>query len=122
MHPGSLLVQTSEQGEIQLRKSHSVRIAVAVWILYCLIITQSYAGNLKAYLTTPAYSKPIDTLQEVIESNLPWGMVLYGEEEEELMANSEDPIIQKNMERQNCGGVQSSSTNPSGLRRQKDFH
>ena len=63
---GTLMGETSEQGEIQLRKSHSVRIAVAVWILYCLIITQSYAGNLKAYLTTPAYSKPIDTLQEVI--------------------------------------------------------
>ena len=29
----------------------------------------------------------------MIESNLPWGMVLYGEEEEEMMANSEDPII-----------------------------
>ena len=31
---------------------------------------------------------------QVIESNLPWGMVLYGEEEEEMMANSQDPIIQ----------------------------
>ena len=30
----------------------------------------------------------------MIESKLPWGMVLYGEEEEEMMANSEDPIIQ----------------------------
>ena len=30
----------------------------------------------------------------MIESNLPWGMVLYGEVEENLMATSEDPIIQ----------------------------
>ena len=36
----------------------------------------------------------IHSFMQVIESNLPWGMVLYGEEEEELMANSEDPIIQ----------------------------
>ena len=63
---GTIMGETFENGEVQLRKSHAVRIVVAVWILYCLIITQSYAGNLKAYLTTPAYSKPIDTLQEVI--------------------------------------------------------
>ena len=36
----------------------------------------------------------MDKRLQVIESNLPWGMVLYGEEEEEMMANSEDPIIQ----------------------------
>ena len=57
--------ETYDNGEKQLRKSHALRIAVAVWILFCLIMTQSYAGNLKAYLTTPAYSEPIDTLQQV---------------------------------------------------------
>ena len=46
-------------------KSKALRIAIATWILYCLIISQGYGGSLKAYLSTPAFSNPIDTLQQV---------------------------------------------------------
>ena len=66
---------------------------IGVWIFYCLVVSSSYAGNLKAFLTNPSYTKPIGTLKEVVESGLPWGMVLYGEEEEVMMAESEDPVI-----------------------------
>ena len=57
-------------------------------------MSSSYAGNLKSFLTNPLLTKPISTLQQVIDSGLPWGMVLYGEEEEEMMAESTDPVIQ----------------------------
>ena len=50
-------------------KSQALRIAIATWILYCLIISQAYGGSLKAYLSKPAFSNPIDTLQQV--SNVP---------------------------------------------------
>ena len=70
------------------------RIVIGVWIIYCLIISSAYSGNLKAYLTTPMYSDPINSLKDVVESGLPWGMVLYGEDEERLMQQSQDPIIQ----------------------------
>ena len=30
-----------------------------------------------------------------MESNLPWEMGIYGEEEEELMANTDDPIMKE---------------------------
>jgi hypothetical protein len=46
-------------------------------------------------MTTPTYTNPINTLSEVLESGLPWGMVLYGEEEEEMMAKSTDPVIKR---------------------------
>ena len=62
---GTLMGETFELGEKQIRNSHAVRITVAVWVLYCLIITQGYAGSLKAYLTTPAYTDAIDTLEQV---------------------------------------------------------
>ncbi len=58
-----------------------------------MIVSASYAGNLKAYLTTPAFTSPINTLAEVLKSGLPWQMVLYGEEEEEMMAQSQDSVI-----------------------------
>jgi hypothetical protein len=34
-----------------------------------------------------------DTLEEVLGSGLPWGLILYGEEEETLLAKSKDPIL-----------------------------
>ena len=44
-------------------------------------------------MITPTFTKPINTLAEVIESGLEWGLVLYGEEEEIQMAQSTDPVI-----------------------------
>ena len=38
---------------------------IAVWIMYCLILATSYAGTLKAFLTTPSYTKPISSLKDV---------------------------------------------------------
>ena len=58
-----------------------------------MVIGSSYTGNLKAHLTTPTFTKPINTLKEVVESGLEWGMVMYGEEEERMMAQSKDPVI-----------------------------
>ena len=92
-------------------------------MLYCLLITSAYTGNLKAiikiiiniiqtiniittnrlslftsspkgfpdqnhlltivvfskkaFLTNPGLTSPIDTLQDVLASGLPWGMVVY---------------------------------------------
>ena len=69
------------------------RVVIAVWILYCLVIGSSYTGNLRAFLITPTFTKPINTLKEVVESGLEWGMVMYGEEEERMMAQSKDPVI-----------------------------
>ena len=48
---------------------------LAIWLLYGFIITCAYSGNLTAFLTEPGYSAPINTLEEVIQSGLPWGMV-----------------------------------------------
>ena len=68
---------------------------IAFWILYCLVISASYSGELRAYMINPSFTSPISTLQQVVDSGLPWGMVLYGEEEEEMMAASEDPVIKR---------------------------
>ena len=58
-----------------------------------MVIGASYTGNLRAFLITPTLTNPINTLKEVVESGLEWGMVMYGEEEERMMAQSTDPVI-----------------------------
>ena len=45
--------------------------------MYCFILAASYSGSLKAFLTLPVYEAPIDNLEDVIDSGLPWGMVDY---------------------------------------------
>ena len=37
----------------------------------------------------------IDNLGQVVASDLGWGLILYGEEEEKVMAASSDPVISK---------------------------
>ena len=59
-----------------------------------MILGNAYGGSLKAWLTYPARTQPISNLIDILESGLPWKMVLYGEVEETLMQESKDPIIQ----------------------------
>ena len=73
--------------------ANATRIIFGIWILYCFIIAAAYSGSLKAFLALPVYEDAIDTLQDVIDSGLPWGMVLYGEEEEEMMASSPEGSV-----------------------------
>ncbi len=57
-----------------------------------LVTTASYGGNLRAYLMNPEPRDPIDTLEEVVESGLPFNMAMYGESTERLLAESDDPV------------------------------
>ena len=41
------------------------------------------------------YSLLADNLGQVVTSDLGWGLILYGEEEEKVMAASSDPVISK---------------------------
>ncbi len=41
---------------------------------------------------TPQYEKAIDTMYDIVNSKLPWTMVLYGEEVETQLMTSQDPI------------------------------
>nr|XP_040576005.1 ionotropic receptor 21a-like [Lepeophtheirus salmonis] len=65
------------------------------WFIFCLIITAGYSSKLKSFLTNPIYSKPINTIEDVLESGLPWGMVKYDELEQKMMEKSNDSSIKK---------------------------
>ena len=66
-----------------------------MWYLYALVITASYAGEIRSFFINPGTTSPLDNLRQVVDSNLGWGLILYGEEEEKVMATSQDPIISK---------------------------
>ena len=68
---------------------------MGVWYLYALVITASYAGEIRSFFINPGTTSPLDTLDQVVESELGWGLILYGEEEEKVMEASTDPVISK---------------------------
>ena len=68
---------------------------MGVWYLYALVITASYAGEIRSFFINPPTTSPPDTLDQVVESELGWGLILYGEEEEKVMEASTDPVISK---------------------------
>jgi len=55
--------------------AHRLRWFLAIWLFYGFLLTYAYSGNLTAFLTQPAYTTPIATLADVLQSGLPWGMV-----------------------------------------------
>ena len=69
------------------------RCVCGVWMLASLILTQAYSGTLKAYLTNPGLTAPIGTVDQLLESGLSWEMVLYGEDVETELSESEAPVL-----------------------------
>ena len=78
---------------IPKQKIGLIRVTLGTWLIGCVIISASYGGELRAFLMTPNYEKEIDTMKDVLDSGLPWNLILYGEEIEGEMAGSDDPII-----------------------------
>ena len=46
-------------------KTNVLRIAMSVWILFCMIMAFSYSGTLRSFLITPIKNAPMSTLDQV---------------------------------------------------------
>ena len=83
---------------------------VGSWYLYALDATASYAGEIRSFFINPGVAPALgnilvvrrdtyinndclDNLREVVDSNLPWGLILYGEEEEKFLEASTDTVL-----------------------------
>ncbi len=64
-------------------------------MLCIFVVTASYSGSLRAFLITPAMEKVIETYEQLVNSDLTWTIVLFGEPIEEDMAKHQDPSRQK---------------------------
>ena len=83
------------------------RFMVGSWLFYSFLLRSAYGGNLVAFITTPQLTKPIHTLNQLIKSGLPWDMVLYGEEVETALAESEEFIFKTIWDQKNVVPYQS---------------
>ncbi len=71
------------------------RVILSVWILYAFLLTAGYGGSLRAFFLRPEYRDPIDTMEDIVESGLPWKIVLYGVELDNYLETSQDPVVRK---------------------------
>ena len=87
-----------------------IKIVVGSWYLYALVATASYAGEIRSFFINPGVAPALgelsiltakafinfdhsDNLREVLDSGLPWGLILYGEEEEKFLEASTDSVL-----------------------------
>ena len=49
-------------------KTNILRLAMSVWILFCMIMAFSYSGTLRSFLITPIKNAPMSTLDQVSEA------------------------------------------------------
>ncbi len=64
-------------------------------MFFAFIIVLAYSSTLKAFLTDPDMTEPINTVEELVKSEYTWSMVLYGEDVETELSLSEDPILKR---------------------------
>ncbi|CAF2743233.1 unnamed protein product [Lepeophtheirus salmonis] len=84
-----------ENEDTEIPTSSAVIWLCGSWFIFCLIITAGYSSKLKSFLTNPIFSKSINTIEDVLESGLPWGMVNYDELEQQMIEKSNDSNIKK---------------------------
>lgn len=66
------------------------RSTVGLWLLSAFVLSVSWGGELRAFILKPEYSSPIDSVHDVLDSGLPYTMVLFGGEiEQHLMERPE---------------------------------
>ena len=52
-----------------------LRLFFVVWVYYCLLINTAYQSSLISVLTHPRFEPPVDTLEELLDSQMPYGYV-----------------------------------------------
>ena len=69
------------------------RILLGTWIICSLVLTASFGGKLRAFLSKPVYEKAISSPEDILQSDVVWDMKIYGEDVEDDMATSDNPVI-----------------------------
>ncbi|KAG7174267.1 Glutamate receptor-like 9 [Homarus americanus] len=68
------------------------RIFLAIWYLYCLVVSAAYTCNLIAIFTSPAYPQRITTLQQLADSEYRLAMEDVGGALMELLNDADDEV------------------------------
>ncbi|XP_053655872.1 ionotropic receptor 93a-like [Cherax quadricarinatus] len=79
----------------RLPKTCSSRVLVAVWLIFGLIITTAYRGNLTAFLSLPKYPPRAETLQQLVTTAERITMPPYGAEFRNFFLKSGSQVFQR---------------------------
>jgi hypothetical protein len=64
-------------GEAVFVRPHSwyLRLVFVVWVYYCLLINTAYQSSLIGVRSRPRFEPPIDTVEELLQSQMPYGYI-----------------------------------------------
>ncbi|KAF2354328.1 Ionotropic glutamate receptor L-glutamate and glycine-binding domain [Trinorchestia longiramus] len=73
----------------------TTQVFIAIWLLYSLLTTTYYKSALMAVLAVPSVSPTLNSLQELYDSNLEYGMIDAKGSEYQLFSTSQLELYQK---------------------------
>ena len=69
---GSIFQELSEERSQQLnRRTTRLSFLRISWSIFAMIMVMSYTGNLKASLASRSYEMPVETLDQMVDTDLP---------------------------------------------------
>ena len=75
-HVSTLYFLSELPGSPWTPRSHSGRILVAFYWIFCIVMVATYTGNLTAFLAVETVTMPFNSLSEMIQQNdYTWGLV-----------------------------------------------
>ncbi|XP_076044882.1 glutamate receptor ionotropic, delta-1-like [Oratosquilla oratoria] len=82
-----------QRGNKRDPKEDPSRSFTGLWLLFTMIVGIMYSSSLTSFLIAPGFLKPIENLQELVKSNVPWGKVYFGGVQAALLEQTQDPVL-----------------------------
>ena len=91
----SLLLKNTSKDKLKLPHCVSTQLFLVSWLVFCIIISAAYSGNLISFMTYPGMENPINTAKDIIDSGYDIEIYDYGGAEHAAFEATENPIYKE---------------------------
>ena len=91
----SLLLKNTTKDKLNLPQLISSQLLLVSWLVFCIIISAAYSGNLISFMTYPGTENPLNTAQDIIESEYDIEIYDYGGATRAAFEATENIIFQE---------------------------
>ena len=74
----SLILRNSTKDKLEVPKQASSKILLVSWLIFSIVISAAYTGNLISFMTYPGIENPINTAEDILTSGYDIKIYNYG--------------------------------------------
>ena len=91
----SLLLKNTTKDKLNLPQFVSSQLFLVSWLVFCIIISAAYTGNLISFMTYPGMENPINTAQDILDSGYEIENYDYGGVDHAAFEATENPFYKE---------------------------